>query len=481
MPLGFVLALLVSCGWLLLAFVFLAVLTPTDTPFALMVKIGLALGPLLLLWGLSAASRGGQKALAAVFIVIVVITELSIRQRAFEDTSADPQNLLKMALWGVGLLVGLLNWRVLREALRQPATLALMLTTVWFGVTAIYSPIPLYTFGSAVSLLAVVIFGAVARRSINEPLLIKGPAVALTLLLLLGLALYVVAPERALARTEGGTILRLAAPFGTPNQLGRAAAIVLMLMAMGWIRRDVGPRSVLLWIAVPVALACLYLSQSRTALAALVVALAMVYAVKRPARGLLLAAALALTGLAFSVFDLNLSDLAAIISRTGRVSELTTMTGRTEIWSAVWAATLEQPYFGYGHGSSKLLIPQLYRTFWGWTSTHAHNMWLQTWFGAGIVGVALLASTMLLQLRYCLRTRDLASLMVLAFVFVYGMAEASHLSAAPSILSVIWAVWITGQRSEGAGQQGPAGARAAGFAQPHRQGLAAATPSRARP
>jgi O-antigen ligase len=108
-------------------------------------------------------------------------------------------------------------------------------------------------------------------------------------------------------------------------------------------------------------------------------------------------------------------------------------------------------------------------------------MWLQTWFGAGIVGVALLASTMLLQLRYCLRTRDLASLMVLAFVFVYGMAEASHLSAAPSILSVIWAVWITGQRSEGAGQQGPAGARAAGFARPHRQGLAAATPSRARP
>ncbi|MCZ2439690.1 MAG: O-antigen ligase family protein [Burkholderiales bacterium] len=460
MPATFTLALLASCAWLLLCVVFLLVLVPTQSGFVLALKMGVTIVPLLLLWGLYAAGAGGEKSIAALLVVILVITELSLRRRAFEDTSADPQNLVKMAVWGVGLLVALINWGTLRQALREPATALLALTTLWFAATAVYSPIPVYTLGAAIALLAVVLFGAVARRSVRESILLKAPAAALTVMLLVGLALYVVAPDRALAQTEGGTVLRLAAPFATPNQLGRAAALVVLLTVIGMARGHVRWRSFLVWLGIPAALACLVLSQSRTAGGALLAALLLVYGSKRPRRALAMAIVLAALGIVYSMLDIDLADLAALVSRTGHVSELTTLTGRTAIWAAVWQQILEQPLLGYGHAAGKVLIPQIYRTFWGWTATHAHNMWLQTWFTTGLVGVLLLLATLLAQLRYCLRTRDLGSLALLAFVFVAGMAEAGNLSGAPSVLTVMWALWLTGPAPAPAKAQAP-GARAA--------------------
>lgn len=440
------LLLTLSCVWVLLCFVVLVLLSPVATVDGLVFRLFFVLAPLTLLWVFYGAGRGGPKTMVALFLLVVFITDLSIRQRALSDTSVDPQNLAKMAVWGSGLLVALLNWRHLRDALREPAVVMLVLLTVWFTITAIYSPIRMYSFGSAVAFLSVVLFGVVVRRVVPESMLLRSVITLLTVMLLIGLVLYVVAPDRAMAEMEGGSIRRLAAPFGTPNSLGRVSALVILLAVLGRMSGVLRWHSPLLVVAVAAALACLYLSQSRTAMAALGLALVILYLAGRPRRLLVAAILAAMAALVIAVARVDVLDLLTLVSRTGYVSEVTTLTGRTDIWKFAWSQIVEEPLLGYGHASSKHLFPLLFRQYWGWTTTHAHNMWLQIWFTTGLVGVLLLAGVFVAQFRYWLQTRDPGSLALLVFVFVVGLAEAAHIAGAPTVLTAMWAVWLTGRR-----------------------------------
>ena len=443
---GLVFLLVVSLAWLILCFAFMVLLVPSETGVGLLVRIVVAAVPLGALWILYSAGRGTPLAVMAIFLSMLMVTDLSFRNRTFSDTSADPQNMLKMLLWGSGLLVVLLNPKHLRDVLREPAVALLASLSVWFMFTAVYSPIPLYSFASALALLAVTLFGAVVRRVVPEPLLLKGAIGLLTLMLLVGLVLYVVAPGRAMAETEGGSVLRLAAPFGTPNQLGRVAALVLLLAVLSWQTRVVRWNSLLPILGSVAALACLVLSQSRTSIAAVAVSLTALLLLSRPRWLFLSAVFFSAAALLFVLFDMSLLSAAKLISRTGDTASVVSLTGRTDIWGFFWDEILKAPIFGYGHASTKYYMPMLYHNAWGWTSTQAHNMWLQVAFTSGLIGVVLLAGTIIAQFRYWWHTRDSASLGILVFVFVSGLAEAAHGGGAPNTLTLVWAVWMVGRR-----------------------------------
>lgn len=437
-----------SCVWLVLCVVFLALLIPPTTTEGLAFRCVIAVLPPGLLWVFLSAGQGKSTAMTVLMVIILVLSDLSLRNRAYNDTSLDAQTLTKTALWGLGLLVAIFNWRRLTLALREPAVAFLVALCLWFVFTSLYSPIRAYSFGSSVALLSVVVFGAVVRQVVPDKLLLNAAIGGIGVLLWLSLVLYVVAPGMAMASQEGGQVLRLAAPFGTPNSLGRAAALVLLMCVVGVHGKTLTWRSPWVLGMGFAALACIVLSQSRTAAVALVGAIAILLLVERIGR--LIAAsvvALVCAMLIFSV-DLNLAELAAKISRSGRVSDVVTLTGRTEIWSFIWGEIEKSPWFGYGYSSTRVLLPQLYRTFWGWTPAHAHNMWLQTWFVSGIVGVALLSTVIVAQFRYWLQSRDTISLAFLVFVFVMGLTEAGHLDGAPSILTVLWALFLVGRRRQ---------------------------------
>lgn len=444
---GVGIVLTISCIWLVLCFTLLVLLSPVASVGGLVTRLVIVLAPLALLWALYGGGRGGPRTMLALFLLVLFITELSFRQRDLSDTTMDPQNLAKMAVWGCGLLVALLNWRHLREALREPVVVLMVAMIAWFAVTAAYSPIRLYSFGSAVALLSVVLFGVVVRRAVPEGMLLRGTIALLGTMLLVGLVLYVVAPDSAMAQMEGGSIRRLAAPFGTPNSLGRVSALVILLVVLAVASGVLRWRSPLVLAPMAAALACLYLSQSRTAMAALALALVIMYLAGRPQRLLAAGILVAMTVLVVVVSRVDVLDLlTSTVSRTGYSSEVTTLTGRTDIWRFAWSQIVQEPLLGYGHASSKHIFPLLYRQYWGWTTTHAHNMWLQVWFTAGVVGVVLLAGVFIAQFRYWLATRDKGSLALLTFVFVIGLAEAGHIAGAPSVLTALWAVWLAGRR-----------------------------------
>ncbi len=370
--------LLLSCTWLVLCIFILALLIPPTSSEGLIIRFVVAVFPIVILWIYFSAGGGNTHALTTLLVFMLITTELSFRNRALSDTSVDPQNLFKAAIWGSGLLVALMNWRTLSKALREPAAYLMVILAIWFTISAAYSPIKMYSFGAGLSFLSVVLFGIVARSLISDKLLLVAIISAIGLMLCISLLLYVIAPDRVMAPMEGGTILRLAGLFGTPNSLGRIAALILLLCVVALRTRVLTLKSPLILVVSLAAVVCLILSQSRTAAVALTFAILIMLLIDRPARLLLVSAIIILLLLIFLFSDIRLTDVALLFSRTGYVSEVTTMTGRTEIWSFFWGEIQKSPVFGYGYGSSKYLMPLLYRTFWGWTTTHAHNMWIQT-------------------------------------------------------------------------------------------------------
>lgn len=440
------LLLALSTAWLLACIVLLVLLIPPNNVEGLVLRCIVAVVPLALLWTFFSAGQGKKFGLMAVLLIILMTTDLSLRNRAYSDTSVDAQTLAKTALWGMGLLVALLNWRTLMATLREPAVALLVSLCLWFVVTSSYSPIRAYSFGSSIALLSVVLFGAVVRKSLSDRLILKGTIAAIGSLLWLSLVLYVVAPGSAMASQEAGQVLRLAAPFGNPNSLGRAAALVFLLCTIALVHKEVRWSSPLILVMGFAALACMFLAQSRTAAVALVGAIGFIVLMKHPARILAAFIVISLATLVLLFIDMNLTEFAAMAARSGKPSDVATLTGRTAIWGFVWGEIEKSPWLGYGYASTRHLIPLLYHTFWGWTATHAHNMWLQTWFVSGVFGVALLFAVFVAQLRYCLQTRDIASFALMGFVFVMGLTEAGHLDGAPSILTVLWAVFLAGRR-----------------------------------
>lgn len=440
--------LLSSCIWVIVCILFLAILIPPTTVEGLIIRGLLTVFPIVMLWVFFTAGSGNTGALVTLLIFILITTELSFRNRALSDTSIDAQNLFKAAIWGSGLLVALLNWRTLKNGLKQPSGYLMAALAIWFVVSATYSPIKLFSFGAAISFLSVVLFGIVVRQLIPEKLLLRAIIAVMGIMLFASLVLYLIAPDRVMAQMEGGSILRLAGLFGTPNSLGRIAALIVLLCVVA-IRVDAIKIHSPLILAVGFsAIACLILSQSRTAAVALICAAAIVLLIERPLMLMVLATTASLALMIFLLSDIRIEDMALIFSRTGYVSEVTTMTGRTEIWSFFWNEIQKEPVLGYGYGSSKYLMPLLYRTFWGWTTTHAHNMWIQTLFSAGAIGFALLLAVFVTQLTYCHRSKDIASLAILSFVFIIGLAEANAVNGAPSVLTIFWSLWLVAKRPD---------------------------------
>lgn len=173
------------------------------------------------------------------------------------------------------------------------------------------------------------------------------------------------------------------------NGLGGLMAFgACLLGAAALLNRD---RVRLFTVFAGLAIGLVLLSQSKTALASLLLgmtALGFVWVVQRgPAFG---AAATwgGVTGaLLLAVFVLLASD--ALFAILGKDASLT---GRTEIWSAALRQIEQRPWQGYGYAA--VWSDQSGRGPLAWivndakfTPQHAHNSWLEQWLGMGLFGL----------------------------------------------------------------------------------------------
>lgn len=398
----------------------------------------LTVGPLALLKALPA--RG------LLFLTLIAllgaIVDSSFRARDVVSQSADFQTVIKLALWCSGLTIGVYNFRSLLPVALDSAQRYLLVFGALALVTVPFAPSPTYSFGAIVGLLCFVLLAPLLVERVGLHRALISLASGVVIILLCSLLIAAIFPGFGDTQMAGGRIERFSGLAGSPNTLGRSAGFVLLVFGAALSCGEYRKRRFLFFCALAIGATSLVLSDSRTALAAVVGATAMVVVRARPALILPLAIlAVALAGWFVSLGDF--SSLASTVTRTGRVVELTTLTGRTDIWSASVELFLSSPVWGHGYASTKDLLPQVYTTYWGYTVTQAHNMWLQALVTNGLLGATLLVVAVICQLVAYVQKPNHFRDLIFFFVFLSGLTEAGAAGPTPNLMTFFWMISLS--------------------------------------
>jgi exopolysaccharide production protein ExoQ len=154
----------------------------------------------------------------------------------------------------------------------------------------------------------------------------------------------------------------------------------------------------------------------------------------------IIAVGIAIVGIAgatFAIFDLN--DLLDLVGKSS------TLTGRTDVWRAVYEAIRQKPLLGYGDVFWG--IPGTARdNIWlelGWPAPHAHETWLDTMLQLGLLGLSLMVLMWLVALSRAVRlglfmseTGALFMALILTNLFLRSWTETLFLT--PSETYWLW-------------------------------------------
>jgi O-antigen ligase len=135
-------------------------------------------------------------------------------------------------------------------------------------------------------------------------------------------------------------------------------------------------------------------------------------------------------------------EVLKMLSRSGDINEVASMTGRSTIWQAIPGLVETRPWTGFGYASSIVVLP-LYEREVGFLTTHAHNVALQLLLTTGWVGVGLFGLVVVTVGARLAYFADRTGLIMLAFVIINGITESSAFSTLANICNVALAIAVT--------------------------------------
>ena len=95
-----------------------------------------------------------------------------------------------------------------------------------------------------------------------------------------------------------------------------------------------------------------------------------------------------------TLVESGLSEVGVIVSQGQTSSEIKTLSGRTEMWEAIWRSFKEAPWKGHGYFVTSKNGEIYVWYIWGnWT---AHNAWLQVLVTTGIIGTGIFCCHLLM-------------------------------------------------------------------------------------
>lgn len=387
------------------------------------------------------ALTGRPWALRTFFVFYIFLSGASFRTRAISDTSVDWQVALKLAIWGGGLLVGLVNYRSAFRLFRSRIG-------AWFGLwllvvvlSVIYSGNLLFSAGGAAFLIGNVLFSAavVERTALDE--FAKLLAITFGFGLLVGIAFFFLKPSVGVKESFSGgdlTNLRLAGVYGA-NVTGATASLLIGICTSLWYKKKLSFN----WFVCGSGLgvACLIASADRGAMAAFFAAIVGTYILARRKVGVVFVSVI--VGSIFSLilldlYNLNINSILAHLTRSGTSEELYTLTGRLSIWVYSMENILRSPFLGYGFGGVRSVLMNAGSV---WTATHAHNFVLQNLLSTGLLGSFFLIRLLYLQLKATYVNHINVIDYIFLFIFVYGVT-ASVISLQPSVVLTLWVLTV---------------------------------------
>lgn len=390
------------------------------------------------------AARSRTWALLIFLGISVFLIDATFRQRGMSEQGLDFQTTLKLLVWCAALLIAFVATRkfsvsMFRGDIKWLTTYALLCLG-----TTVYSLTPTYTFGTGVAAISYCALAVCVAQHLTKRQILYCLLISLSIVLVLSLAVY--AAGGGMTASEAGSTIRFGGITGSPNSLGRTASLTILVAGVLLFEYRVPIYSWRFLTPLGLALPCLVLSDSRTATAAVIAAFGLYLMRLRPALGFTAAIAGGVGGLLLFNLDIPWEQFGKSFARTGRVSEMTTLTGRTDIWQATWEAFLKQPLLGYGFATTKVLLPEVYHNYWGYTVTQAHNFFLQTAVTTGLVGVAFVLVIFMRQAIAYIARPLLFSGLVFIYLLVYGITEAGPMGPAPNILMLFWSLSLCWDR-----------------------------------
>lgn len=374
-------------------------------------------------------------AIAALFLstgaVLPLLAERS-DPAAAADSSTHP-------LWiAAYALVALLLARDLPAALATVRRIALPLTVVGLaGASAVWSDAPAVTVEKALGLALTTALGVYLASRYTLRDLLDLLAWALVAALAASLVASLFLPSYGLDHLRDDAWRGV---FATKNGLGRVAALAALLWLL---RARTHPVAAL--VVVPPALFLLLESRSKTAfLVFVVLALFLALTPLLRAHSTIAVPTLAVTAGAAGLGLLWLAGNGE--AALAAIDIDPTLTGRREIWDAVWGVASERPWLGWGYGAfwsspdnALAAVPLIADT------PHAHNGFLDVWLDVGLVGVLLLSLSLavnFVRAFVAMRAeRGGAAMWPLLFLLFFVLANLSE-SSVLARNSLFWIVYV---------------------------------------
>lgn len=396
------------------------------------------------LWSLpffAALIRAESWALQILLALVLFVTIGNFRSRAWTDKSLDWQVLLKGSVWLTAGAVGALHLSRTWPLLAMPRVLAGGLFLAILLISTLWSPVPGYTLMSAGAYVCLFLFALTLVHHLDQRALLLAAAVGLGAIVVPSLMLAPV--TNSLAGFSPGSTAALENRLAglSDHPIGLAETSALFILACGALVPKVARRRWLLVVLIAVGLATMALTQSRMPGVAMLVAVTVVAVYRRGAWGALLPFVLLVgTGVTLLVLSYGLDallsrDVLRLVSRSGSVQEVTTLSGRLRVWEVVLAQIAAAPWFGYGHAAGQEV---LFSRFDSWSLVHAHNLFLQSLLFVGIIGTLPLAGAVLAQIRAFFRAPNAFRDAILFYTLILGVTETSLLSNMPGPQSLLW-------------------------------------------
>lgn len=226
---------------------------------------------------------------------------------------------------------------------------------------------------------------------------------------------------------------RLKGIGGHPNVMGFMLAVAMLAFVHLYLKGY--PIGKIAYPALMLIVFCLVLTNSRTSLGGAILMILTYISIHFR----LFIAMFIVGGMAIGFFVMaamlswsGVDEVMQIISRSGKVEEVTSLTGRSSIWNQIFDLIAQKPIFGWGHAvMGKVLTAHADQI--GFSVGQAHNLYLQVLFAGGFVGLFLFLlghlAAFIPSIIKTVNTRHAFEFCTIFYIILSGMTEAFMISS----------------------------------------------------
>ena len=402
------------------------------------------------------AIKGGDRKsslltfLSAFYFNYLYFCHAGLRTRDFVDTTIDALVITRVLFAALMLITSTLminNIRITKKINHYDALLILISLFILIG--GVYSPVPGYTMTSAVIFLSLTTATMVLIRYYDFYYIFR--LIAFSMLSLVLSSILIIILDNNLAwivdYANDQPINRFSGIFLHPVQLGNCVSILVLYLLYTLLSQK--NRNYIIKIfslaVIVVSMYFMYLAQSRVGIVCTIVSCAYVYMRFKPAKTIFLFSYV-MASILIIMFAYGFTGVLSEFTRSGKIEEILTFTGRVEVWQYSIKIIEEAPYFGHGYGSTRSIFATAPHMF-GWSAPHAHNTVLEGLIEVGMFGVFLFIGTLFLSARHAkLYSNALYGALLIQFA-LRSVTEVLFFFYVPGIMTALYILLILAPNS----------------------------------